>query len=140
MMAKRDTDPVLRELVRSVDQSDQALVPVILAMRGTVLRGSLISQSRYFTELAEVTPLMSALQPASGLLGKDYAKDVEAETGHYVHLRAAPLAEGGDDEGLWRIDIGAVDAWSLPAAGPAGPAGPADADDKGPFARLLGDP
>jgi hypothetical protein len=133
-MAKREIDPVFRELVRSINESGQALVPVILTMHGTVLRGSLISESRYFAELAEVTPPMSALQPASGLLGKDYVKDVEAESGHYVHLRAARLAQGGDEaDGLWRIGIGAVDAWSLPVV-----AGPAGDGDKGPFAGLLG--
>src|ERR1700716_3355282 len=101
-MAKRDIDPVFRELVRSINESGQALVPVILTTHGTVLRGSLISESRYFTELAEVAPMLSALQPASGLLGKDYVKEVEAGSGHYVHLRAARLAHGGDEaEGLW---------------------------------------
>jgi hypothetical protein len=134
-MAKRDIDPVFQQLVRSINESGQALVPVMLATHGAVLRGSLISETRYFTELAEVAPMLSALQPASGLLGKDYVKDVEAESGHYVHLRGARLAPGGDEtEGLWRIDIGAVDAWSLPAAA----VDSAGAEDKGPFARLLG--
>jgi hypothetical protein len=108
---------------------------VLLTAHGTVLRGSLISETRYFSELTEVAPMLSALQPASGLLGKDYTKDVEAESGHYVHLRAGRLGQAGDDtEGLWRIDIGAVDAWSLPAAA----VDSAEADDQGPFARLLG--
>jgi hypothetical protein len=134
-MAKHDIDPVFHQLVRSINESGQALVPVLLTAHGTVLRGSLISETRYFTELAEVAPMLSALQPASGLLGKDYAKDVEAESGRYVHLRGGRLGQGGDDtEGLWRVDIGAVDAWSLPAAA----VDSADADDKGPFARLLG--
>jgi hypothetical protein len=134
-MAKRDIDPVLGQLVRSINESDQAIVPVILTAHGALLRGSLISQARYFTELAEVTPLLSALQPETGLLGKDYAKDVEAETGHYVHLRAADVADRGDQaEGLWRIDIGAVDAWGLPATA----TGPEGGEDGGPFSRLLG--
>jgi hypothetical protein len=135
MMAKRDIDPVFHRLVRSMNESGQALVPVILTAHGTVLRGSLISESRYFTDLAEVAPMLSALQPASGLLGRDYAKEVEAESGHYVHLRGVRLGLGGDEtEGLWRIDIGAVDAWSLPAAA----VDSAEAGDQGPFARLLG--
>jgi hypothetical protein len=134
-MAKRDIDPVFHQLVRSINESGQALVPVLLAAHGTVLRGSLISEARYFVELTEAAPMLSALQPASGLLGKDYAKDVEGESDNYVHLRAGHLGQAGDDtEGLWRIDIGAVDAWSLPAAA----LDSADADDKGPFARLLG--
>jgi len=132
-MAKHDTDPVFQQLVRSINESGQALVPVILTAHGTIWRGSLIAETRYFTELAEVAPMLSALQPASGLLGKDYAKEVEAESGRYVHLRGARLAPAGDEaEGLWRIDIGAVDAWSLPAAAVD------SAEDKGPFARLLG--
>jgi hypothetical protein len=125
-MAKRDVDPVLRELVRSVNESDQALVPVSLIMRGTVLRGSLISQARYFSELSGVAPLMSTLEPGSGLPGRDFAKDVEAEAGHYLHLRGTEVADRRDDaEGLWRIDIATVDAWNLPAAatGPEGEEG-----------------
>ncbi|HEY4465626.1 MAG TPA: hypothetical protein VGN41_23400 [Streptosporangiaceae bacterium] len=134
-MAKRDVDPVFHQLVRSINEADQALVPVLLTAHGTVLRGSLISEARYFTELAEMAPMLSALQPGSGLLGKDYAKEVEGESGHYVHLRAGRLGQAGDDtEGLWRLDIGAVDAWSLPAAA----VDSADDGDRGPFARLLG--
>ena len=74
--------------------------------------------------MGEVNPLMTALEPSSGLLGKEYVKDTEAESGHHLHIRA--------DEGrLWRISLEAVDAWTLPA-----PAGDTD-DGKGPFARLL---
>ena len=32
---------------------------------------------------------MSALEPSSGLLGKEYAKDAEAESDHHLHVRAA---------------------------------------------------
>ena len=64
---------------------------------------------------------------ASGLLGKDYGKDTEAESGHHLHIRAAKGR-------LWRISLEAVDAWTLPAS-----AGDTD-DDKGPFARLLSSP
>jgi hypothetical protein len=131
-MAKHDVDPVFRELVRSVNESGQAVVPVVLTVHGTVLHGALISERRYFTELTERMPLMSALEPSSGLLGKDYVKDVENESGYYLHLRAARLAGiEGEAESLWRIGVGTVDAWSLPAH--AG----SDEDDKGPFARLL---
>ncbi len=42
----------------------------------------------------------------------------------HPHIRAA-----GRDEGLWRVSLDAVDAWTAGAAGE---------DDKGPFARLLG--
>ncbi len=69
---------------------------------------------------------MGALQPSSGLLGKEYAKEVTGEAGHLLHLRAA-----GSGDGLWRISVEAVDGWVLPVA---------DADErdgKGPFARLL---
>jgi hypothetical protein len=52
-----------------------------------------------------------------------------------VHLRGARLAPGGDEtEGLWRVDISSVDAWSLPAAA----VDSAEEGDQGPFARLLG--
>ena len=75
-MAKHDIDPVLHELVKSVNESGRAAVPVTVAAHGTVLTGSLIAQDRYFAELVEGNPLMSALEPTSGLLGKEYTKDV----------------------------------------------------------------
>ena len=122
-MAKHGTDPVLRELVRAVNESGQARVPLTVSVHGTAVTGALIAQDAYFAELAEGSPLLSALTPASGLLGKDYAKDVEAASGEHLHIRAA-----GRDEGLWRVSLDAVDAWTAGAAGE---------DDKGPFARLL---
>jgi hypothetical protein len=139
-MAKHDVDPVFRELVRSINESGQAVVPVVLTVHGTVLRGSLISEARYFSELAERTPLMSALEPSSGLLGKDYVKSVEAESGYFLHLRAVGLGGDGDEEGLWRIGVGDVDAWTLPpASGVNGGSGAdGEAGNKSPFARLVG--
>jgi hypothetical protein len=128
-MAKHDVDPVLQQLVRAVNESGQAAVPVALSVRGTTLTGTLIAQSRYFSELVENNPLMSALEPSSGLLGKEYAKEAEAESDHHLHLRTA-----GDSEvtkGPWRISLEAVDGWALRA-------GDAAQEDKGPFARLLG--
>jgi hypothetical protein len=132
-MAKHDVDPVLRELVRSVNESGQAAVPVTVAAGGSVLTGTLIAQERYFAELVEGNPLMSALEPTSGLLGKEYAKDVDTESDYHVHLRAARVTgAGGGAEGLWRISLAAIDGWTLGAA--------AGSDDRGPFARLLGGP
>lgn len=124
-MAKHGTDPVLNELVRAVNESAQARVPVTVSVHGTVVAGVLIAQDAYFAELAEASPLLSALTPASGLLGKDYAKDVDSASGEHLHIRAAAR-----DEGLWRISLDSVDAWTAGAA-------PANDDDKGPFARLL---
>jgi len=57
-----------------------------------------------------------------------------AEVGHHLHLRTAAIP--GDEEraeGLWRISLAAVDAWTLRATADTGAQ-----DDKGPFARLLG--
>jgi len=130
-MAKHDVDPVLQQLVRAVNESGQAAVPVTISVHGAVLTGNLIAQSRYFSELVEGNPLMSALEPGSGLLGKEYAKEAEAESDHHLHLRAT--GGRGAAEGLWRISLEAVDGWTLRA-------GAAAADDKGPFARLLGTP
>jgi hypothetical protein len=126
-MAKHDIDPVLGQLVHAVNESGQARVPVTVSAHGTVLTGVLIAQEAYFTQLAEGSPLLSALQPASGLLGKEYAKEVTAEADRHLHIRTA----GGDGEGLWRISLDAVDSWALGT--PAGET----RDDKGPFARLL---
>jgi hypothetical protein len=125
-MAKHDADSVLAQLVHAVNESGQATVPVTVTVHGTVLTGVLIAQDAYFAELAEGRPLLSALQPASGLLGKDYAKEVEADSGHYLHIRAA-----SGDEGLWRVSLAAVDGWTVGASAAAD-------GGKGPFARLLG--
>jgi len=101
-----------------------------------VLTGKLIAQSRYFSELVEGNPLMSALEPSSGLLGKEYAKEAEAESDHHLHIRAAGIRGGGETaEGLWRISLGSVDGWALRVV-----AGTAAEEDRGPFARLLGTP
>ena len=127
-MAKHDTDPVLEQLVQAVNESGQARVPVTVSAHGTVITGVLIAQEAYFTQLAEGSPLLSALQPASGLLGKEYAKDVTAESGHHLHIRAT-----GQDEGLWRVSLEAVDGWTVGASAAA-----TAEEDRGPFARLLG--
>jgi hypothetical protein len=134
-MAKHDTDPVLRQLVHAINESGQAAVPVTVSMHGTLLTGALIAEQRYFSELVEGNPLMSALEPSSGLLGKEYAKETEAESGHHLHIRTGPGRSGEVAEGLWRISLEAVDGWSLGAD-----ATPDGADDRGPFARLLGTP
>ena len=108
-MAKHDVDPVLQQLVRAVNESGQAAVPVTISVHGAVLTGNLIAQSRYFSELVEGNPLMSALEPGSGLLGKEYAKEAEAESDHHLHLRATG-ARGDNDAagGLWRISLEAI--------------------------------
>ena len=135
-MAKHDVDPVLQQLVRAVNESGQAAVPVTISVHGAVLTGNLIAQSRYFSDLVEGNPLMSALEPSSGLLGKEYAKEAEAESDHHLHLRAAGSRGAGETaEGLWRISLGAVDGWALRAV-----AGRDVEEDRGPFARLLGTP
>ena len=126
-MAKHDTDPVLRQLIRAVNESENATVPLTLSVHGMQLTGVLLGERLYFGELVSQNPLMTALEPASGLLGKEYVKDVEAESGHQLHIRA----DGGH---LWRISLEAVDAWTLPV-----PDGDTD-QDRGPFARLLGSP
>lgn len=134
-MARHDVDPVLQHLVRAVNESEQAAVPVTVSVHGMLLTGTLIAQRRYFSELVQGNPLMSALEPSSGLLGKEYAKDTEAESDHHLHVLASRSRDSGEaGEGLWRISLEAVDGWALRAGG-------AEAEnDKGPFARLLGNP
>jgi hypothetical protein len=135
-MAKHDVDPVLQQLVRAVNESGQAAVPVTISVHGTVLTGNLIAQSRYFSDLVEGNPLMSALEPSSGLLGKEYTREAEAESDHHLHVQATGIHSGGETaEGLWRISLGSVDGWALHAV-----AGTDVKDDRGPFARLLGTP
>jgi hypothetical protein len=49
-----------------------------------------------------------------------------------LHMRATGVRGGGEAvEGLWRISLEAVDGWTLQAG---------TEDDRGPFARLLGNP
>lgn len=55
-MAKHDVDPVLRQLVRAVNESGQAAVPVTVSLQGTTLTGMLIAQNRYFSDLVEANP------------------------------------------------------------------------------------
>jgi hypothetical protein len=134
-MAKHDVDPVLRQMVRAVNESGQAAVPVTVTVHGTTLTGTLVAESRYFSALVEGNPLMSALEPASGLLGKEYAKQAEAESDHHLHVRAGSIRGDAEAvEGLWRISLEAVDGWTLRASAEV------DAEDRGPFARLLGAP
>jgi hypothetical protein len=126
-MAKHNTDPVLEQLVHAVNESAQAgLIPVTVTAHGTVITGDLIAQEAYFLELAEGSPLLRALAPESGLLGKDYVKNVDSESGHHLHIRAA-----GSGEGLWRVSLESVDGWKPGVVGAIG-------TDKGPFARLPG--
>jgi hypothetical protein len=61
-MAKHDTDPVLGQLVHAVNESGNARVPMTVSTHGTVITGVLIAQEAYFTDLAEGSPLLSALQ------------------------------------------------------------------------------
>ena len=134
-MAKHDIDPVLQQLAQAINESGQAAAPITVSVRGTVLDGALISEQRYFGELVAGNPLMSALEPASGLLGKEYSKEAEDASDRHLHLRAAGIRGQGEvTESLWRISLEAVDGWSLRAGTED------DHDDRGPFARLLGNP
>src|SRR5436305_3588971 len=51
LMAKHDTDPVLRQLVRAINESENAAVPVTVSVHGTQLTGALIGERVYFGEL-----------------------------------------------------------------------------------------
>jgi hypothetical protein len=132
-MAKHDIDPVLQQLVRAINESGHAAAPITVSVHGTVLTGALIPEQAFFSELVAGNPLMGALEPASGLLGKEYAKETEAASGHHLHLRAGVRGDGEVAEGLWRVSLEDIDGWTLRAT--------ADAEaDRGPFARLLGTP
>ena len=89
-MAKHDANPGSGTLVHTVNESGQTRVPVTVSAHGTVLTGVLVAQDAYFTQVAEGSPLLSALQPASGLLGKEYAKEVSAEADHNICTSALP--------------------------------------------------
>jgi hypothetical protein len=131
-MAKHDIDPVLQQLAQAINESGQAAAPITVSVHGTVLNGTLISEQRYFSDLVAANPLMSALEPSSGLLGKEYAKEAEAASDRHLHILATGTRGDAElTEGLWRISLEAVDGWTLHAGAQ---------DDRGPFARLLGNP
>ena len=131
-MAKHDIDPVLQQLAQAINESGQATTPITVSVRGTVLTGALIAEQRYFGELVKENPLMNALEPSSGLLGNEYVEDAEAASDRHLHMRATGVRGGSEiAEGLWRISLEAVDGWTLRAG---------TEDDRGPFARLLGNP
>jgi hypothetical protein len=66
---------------------------------------------------------------------EEYAKEAEAESDHRLHVRAASIhGDAEAAEGLWRISLEAVDGWTLRVSAEV------DAEDRGPFARLLGTP
>lgn len=131
-MAKHDIDPVLQQLAQAVNESGQAATPITVSVRGTVLTGALIAEQNYYSELMAANPLLSALDPSSGLLGKEYTKDVETASDRHLHMRATGVRGGSEvAEGLWRINLEAIDGWTLRAGAE---------DDRGPFARLLGTP
>ena len=131
-MAKHDIDPVLLQLTQAINESGQAATPITVSVRGTVLTGALIAEQSYYSELMAANPLLSALDPSSGLLGKEYTKDVETASDWHLHMRATGVRGGSEiAEGLWRISLESVDGWTLRAGAE---------DDRGPFARLLGTP
>ncbi|HTU09031.1 MAG TPA: hypothetical protein VMG13_26025, partial [Trebonia sp.] len=112
-MPKHDIDPTLQQLVRAVNESEQGGVPVTISVHGTMLTGALIAQRRYFAALVERNPLMSALEPSSGLLGKEYAKDTDAETDYHLHIFVENTRDGSAvGEGWWRVSLEAVDGWT----------------------------
>ena len=43
-MAKHNIDPVLKQLVRAINESGQAAVPVTVSVHGTMLNGALIAE------------------------------------------------------------------------------------------------
>jgi hypothetical protein len=112
--------------------SGHAATPITVSVHGTVLTGALIAERAFFSELVSGNPLMSALEPSSGLLGKEYAKETEAASDHHLHLRGVGRGDGKAD-GLWRLSLETIEGWTLRAATGA-------EADKGPSARLLGTP
>ena len=44
---------------------------------------------------------MSALESSSGLPGKEYAKDAEAESDHHLHVRAACAMVAANWSPIW---------------------------------------
>ena len=55
-MAKHDIDPVLQQLAQAINESGQAVVPLVLSVGGPVLSGALIAGQAYFSELVGGIP------------------------------------------------------------------------------------
>jgi hypothetical protein len=85
-MAKHDVDPVLRQLVRAINESGKGAVPVTVSAHGTILHGVLISERRYFSELVQRNPLMSALEPSSVLPGQESARETDLSPESHLPL------------------------------------------------------
>lgn len=122
-MAKRHGDPLLDRVVRAIEESPGAAVPVTVSVRGALLRGELISQEAYFAELTAGNPLLGALGTESrGTAHEGRRVDVKSSDG-FVHLRGTRTQDPVAPD-MWRIALRAVDAWTLAP-------GPEDADRDG---------
>lgn len=111
-MSKRHGDPLLDRVVRAIEESPGAAVPITVSVRGAVLHGELISQETYFSALTAGNPLLGALGTearGSGHEGKRF--DTKSSDG-FVHLRGTRAPESVSP-GVWRIALRAVDAWTL---------------------------
>ena len=79
-------------------------------------QGRYVRQSGGRGQYGDVWLEVDPLEPGSGLLGKEYTKEAEAESDHHLHMRAAGIRGDGEAaEGLWRISLGSVDGWALRA-------------------------
>jgi hypothetical protein len=102
-MAKHDVDPVLQQLVHTVDDSGRSAELIAVSAHGMSLTGTLISEQSYFRKLAEVHPLLSALEPSLRLLGQEYVTEAEAESGHHLHMWGSEVSDGKATRDGWAM-------------------------------------
>jgi hypothetical protein len=55
-MARHDTDSVLQQVVRAIDESGQGAAPVTVSVHGTVLAGDLIARRTFFVSWSRAIP------------------------------------------------------------------------------------
>ncbi len=97
-MAKHDTDR-LGQLVHAVNESGQTRVRSPY-LHGMVLTGVLIARRR--TSPPREGSRCLARYSSSGLLGKEYAKEVTAEADLHLHIRAAGAMGKAFGGSAWR--------------------------------------
>ena len=112
-----DTDPVLAQLVRAVDESGQARVPVTVAAHGMVVSGLLISQDAYFAALAEASP-RHGKEALIMLMRTDPFRELDRITQQVFGTAARPAAMPMDayrhgDEFYVHFDLPGIDPDSI---------------------------
>lgn len=117
--SQNDVDPLLQELVLSVEKHDGELALTLLT-RGLIVFGILISGKKFFDGLIEDIPVdeirtkfINQREKHQSLVERiDTAEELE-----YIHLKNAQfhkaLSIPEENTTFWRVKIGEVDGFSV---------------------------